>query len=295
MVTLNRRGFLAGMAAVGARWATGKAVAQEGPDAAPTPAPSQAHLFTTITYNARHLEGWGVPKEHEARLAAARPQFPLRLALELALYNPDVVTLPEAPDEAAVAELAGHLGMTYLRYAEGAPGAILTHCPIVESKDRPGLNGGECPECLRDRYFARTVLDTPVGRVILYSAHTTALNGTRRKEQIRAMAEVIRSDRTPGQSVILQGDLNHASQWPEYQEWVSIGLKDAFALKGTGVAATQGTVKPILRLDYIWLYGPIVEHLTECRVLFEGAFRTHPDDPATFTFSDHLPLMARFG
>ncbi len=108
------------------------------------------------------------------------------------------------------------------------------------------------------------------------------------------MIAVMRNDIASGQSLILQGDLNHTSKWPEYKKWEEAGLVDAFALKGTGGAGTQGTAKPFLRLDYIWLHGPISERLTECRVLFEGAFRTYPDDPGTFTFSDHLPVMANF-
>lgn len=292
MTLLNRRRFLAGTAASGASLLAAGTATQDSADTASARAPQSAG-FTTITYNVRACEGWGARKGYEARLAAARKQFPLRLALEFALYKPDVITLMEAPREATVAELAGHLHMQYFHYAEGAPGAILTRCPVVESKDRPG-GSGPCPEALRGRYFARTVLDTALGRIILYSAHLTSRNKERRMKEVHAIIEVMRGDLASGQSVILQGDLNHTSRWPEYQEWRQAGLVDAFALKGSGVQATQGPTKPVLRLDYIWLHGPIAERLIECRVLFEGAFRTHPEDPATFTFSDHLPVMAAF-
>jgi len=294
MTMLNRRQFLASTAALGVLLAAERAPAQQSNDHERPANRPLSPAFTTITYNARHFEGWGPRKGHEARLLAARPQFPLRLALELALYNPDAITLMEAPGETAVAELAQHLNMKHLRYAEGAPGAILTRCPVVESADRPGPAGAPCLEPLHGRYFARTVLDTSLGHVILYSAHTTARSRDRRRNEVHAIIEVMRDDIASGESLILQGDLNHTSKWPEYQLWRDAGLVDAFAAKGSGIAATQGTAKPTFRLDYIWLHGPITEHLIECRVLFEGAFRRHIDDPAGFTFSDHLPVMARF-
>ncbi len=38
----------------------------------------------------------------------------------------------------------------------------------------------------------------------------------------------------------------------------------------------------------------LAERLRECRVLYEGAFRTNPDDPRSFALSDHIPVMASF-
>ena len=51
---------------------------------------------------------------------------------------------------------------------------------------------------------------------------------------------------------------------------------------------------PNRRIDYIWSKGPLADRLTECRVLFEGAFRTNPDDPKSFAVSDHIPVLAVF-
>jgi hypothetical protein len=39
----------------------------------------------------------------------------------------------------------------------------------------------------------------------------------------------------------------------------------------------------------------VAARLSECRVLYEGAFRTWPDDARSFALSDHLPVMAAFG
>jgi exonuclease III len=72
------------------------------------------------------------------------------------------------------------------------------------------------------------------------------------------------------------------------------GFSDAFAAKGTGQPHTARTSKPATRIDYVMALGPIATRLTECRVLFEGAFRLNPDDPTSFALSDHLPVMAIF-
>ena len=48
------------------------------------------------------------------------------------------------------------------------------------------------------------------------------------------------------------------------------------------------------RINYIWAYGPIAKRLTNCRVLYEGAFRTYLEDPRSFALSDHVPVLAIF-
>jgi endonuclease/exonuclease/phosphatase (EEP) superfamily protein YafD len=104
------------------------------------------------------------------------------------------------------------------------------------------------------------------------------------------MAEHLDSNR----SVILQGDLNHRPDGPEYPRWVAAGLVDTFAAEGTGQPMTMGSNEPRSRIDYVWASGPLADRLVECRVVYEGAFRTNPDDPRSFALSDHLPVMATF-
>ena len=102
------------------------------------------------------------------------------------------------------------------------------------------------------------------------------------------------NDVKAGQSILLQGDLNHVPDGPEYKRWRRAKLTDAFAAKGVGIEFTSRANKPGIRIDYVWTHGPIARRLVECRVLFEGAFRTNPEDPMSFALSDHLPVMAEF-
>lgn len=218
--------------------------------------------------------------------------MPDRIALELALYAPDVITLVEAPDEAAVARMAQTLGMEYRHGNDASPGAVLSRCKILEWNPRP--EGKGAPYTKLPKHCARTVLDTPLGSIILYSIHFIARNQERRMVELMTTLDIIADDVASGQSLILQGDLNHSQQWPEYQHWVNAGLQDAFLLKGTGIAETLGTSKPTMRIDYIWVHGPLVDRLQECRVLYEGAFRTNLEDQGSVALSDHLPLTAVF-
>ena len=286
---LNRRTFLAaGGVAVWAALAGEKsAPAQE------SAAPPQAG-FRTITYNTRKAQGWGLRKEQQERLVGLRPQLPQRMALELALYAPDVITLVEAPDEKTVAGMAQMLGMDYRHGNDASPGAVLSRNKILEWNARPEGKHAPYTKAQFPTHCARTRLDTPLGAVILYSVHYTARNQKRRTVELETTLDIIADDVASGASIILQGDLNHSQQWPEYQRWVDIGLQDAFQLKGAGVAETLGTAKPSMRIDYIWLHGPIVDRLAACRGLFEGAFRTNPEDPGSVALSDHIPVMATF-
>lgn len=69
---------------------------------------------------------------------------------------------------------------------------------------------------------------------------------------------------------------------------------ETFAARGLGQRYTIPSYKVQTRIDYVWAHGPIVDRLRECRVLYEGAFRTNPDDPGSIALSDHVPVMATF-
>ena len=96
-------------------------------------------------------------------------------------------------------------------------------------------------------------------------------------------------------SLLFQGDLNHEPDGPEYDRWKTAGLVDTFAARGVGRPLTIPSTTPRKRIDYVWAHGPIAARVKECRVLFEGPFRTNPDDPRSFALSDHIPVMATFG
>lgn len=283
---MNRRAFLlaSGAAACAALDGTGMIPAQT----------AAGTRFRTITYNLRECTGWGLRREQQQRLARMRPQLAERMALELALYAPDVITLVEAPPEAEVARMARMLGMECRHGNDASPGAVLTRCKVLEWDARPEGRNAPYAKEQRPKHCARTVLETVSGPVILYSLHFTARNEERRLQELTTALDVMKDDIASGQSLLVQGDLNHSQQKPEYARWVDAGLQDAFRLKGGGIEQTLGAAKPTMRIDYIWVHGPLLAQLQECRVLFEGAFRTNPEDPGSVGLSDHLPLMATF-
>lgn len=284
---MDRRTFLAGCAALAGLEAARTAWSAE---------PANTGL-TTIAYNCLACKGYPRTPGNGWRLDAAAGQMPRRLALELSLYGPDVVTLPEAPSEEAVRELGGLLGMEHavFRSPAGFPGALLSRFPFLEWTDRPLPPSHAADTSLFTRHCGRARLDTPGGALTVYSVHMDPHSGPLRLREIEALLISVNEDEKAGRSIIVQGDFNHRPDSAEYALWKEAGFTDAFAAKGTGQPQTANTRKPGVRIDYVMALGPIAAGLRECRVLFEGAFRLNPDDPASFALSDHLPVMARFG
>jgi len=248
----------------------------------------------TIAYNVYACKGWPERKGNRARLAIAQPQIHERIAMELAMYRPNLVTLSEAPKEAIVARIAHRLQMKHVYFKGGFSGALLTHLPIRESEN---LSLASCDVDAREpftRHLGCAVLDTPAGPLSVYSAHLNPHHEDVRLREIAAILGAIAPDRKAHRAVLLQGDLNHRPNTPEYAKWIEAGMTDAFALKGTGIEGTVTSIRPKARIDYVWMDGPLTGRLTETRTLFEGAFRVNPDDPASFALSDHLPVMANF-
>lgn len=79
----------------------------------------------TITYNVYQFKGYPETDDTKFILKDARPQMAERMALELALYNPHIITFQEAPEESEVKKVADKLGMNYVYFQGGFPGAIL--------------------------------------------------------------------------------------------------------------------------------------------------------------------------
>ena len=128
----------------------------------------------------------------------------------------------------------------------------------------------------------------------MYTAHLHPNRAELREREVTGMLAVMADDLAANRSVILQGDLNHLPDGPEYPRWVEAGLVDAFAAKGQGQPLSIPSTGPERRIDYVWSSVGLAARLRECRVLYEGAFRTNPDDPRSFALSDHIPVMATF-
>jgi len=299
---MNRRGFLT----MGAGLAGGAVLSPRPGHGAPKEGNGgSGSTFRSIAYNVYGCKGWPERTGNRARLAAAQPLLPKRLALELALYAPDVVTISEAPDEEGIQLIASELGMghTFFPSPEAFPGAVLSRFPITESTNCPLAENALRPGDCFTRHFGRAVLEAGFGKLVVYSAHLHPSSRAIRLREIALATAAMRGDMEAGHALLLQGDLNHRPKHPEYQAWTASGLADTFTLgktyrapadDGATPPGTVSSIKPGARIDYIWTHGPLTQHVTDCRALYEGAFRTHRDDPTSFALSDHLPVMAEF-
>lgn len=266
-----------------------------------TPSNGQSRRFRTITYNVLACMGYRNKKDDRRsyRPAIPREQMTTRFALELALYQPDIVSFQESPGERVVAEIAEKAGLRHHCFfpsGQAWPGAVMSRYRIVEFTNCPLKSFKERPAELFTRHWGRAVLGTPTGELTVYSAHLFpgGSNPGRREPEVSEMLKVMASDIEANRSILLQGDLNHRPDGPEYKRWVEAGLVDTFAAKGVGQPHTIPSDNVQARIDYIWAHGPIAGRLRECRVLYEGAFRTNPDDPGSIALSDHVPVMTTF-
>lgn len=256
--------------------------------------PAAPARLRTITYNIYGCRGWPENGANEVHRKPARAQMPRRIGLELALYTPDLVSLSEAGEESFVAAIADPLGMQHVFFDGGFPGAVLSRFPIRESVNY-SLPGKDI-DALEPftRHAGRAVLETPDGDLIVYSAHLHPRSRELRLREIAILREQMQSDLDADRPLLLQGDLNHTPDSPEYEAWKAAGLLDTFAAKGVGDPGTIRSNQPAMRIDYIWAHGPLAARVEKCRVLFEGAFRVNRDDPTAFALSDHLPVSTEF-
>lgn len=261
--------------------------------------------FTSITYNILACRGYPDSDTNKYKRMVAGERMAERLALELALYQPDLVTFQESPSEAVVAEVARELGFHHgwfsggwpgnADWPGGFPGTIMSLFPIKDNKNRPSAAGTHDEE-LFTRHWCSATLETEQGPLRVFSAHLHPQDEAIRAREITAILEVLDEALATGESLLFQGDLNHRPDGPEYERWVAAGLVDTLAAAtGKKDTPTFSSTEPKERIDYIWAGGPIASRITESRVLFEGAFRTNPEDPTSFALSDHVPVLARFG
>lgn len=274
-----------------------------------SPASQESTPLRVISYNIRNFEPLSRTGAGEQRVSIvlSESQIVKRLAMELKLYHPDIISIQEATPKELIAELAREMMMNYVYFPSnwknenwpyGIAGALMTKFPILESQNCPLVNYDSCPEDIFTRHFGRTVIATESGELVVLSAHL--LPGGRdnsskvHEREIGEIIAVAKRDIKSGSSLILMGDLNHDPNGFEYKMWTEAGFVDAFKSKGSGFALTCPSDVPQERIDYIWAYGSIAQRLSSCQILFEGGFRTNPNDSTSFALSDHVPVIAVF-
>jgi len=219
-----------------------------------------------------------------------------RLAMELALHEPDIINFSESPSEELTKEVAELLGMNHVRFPSGGnwPGTLLSRYEVTDSKNSP-LDIRRAKE-LFTRHWGRAVIKLPNGEpLILHSAHLhPTADPTIRLREIRAMLATMKADLRAGRDMLLIGDLNLNPDTEEYKLWINAGWIDTFVSVGKGDGLTIKADIPKWRLDYVMAAGPIAETVVESRPLFEGEFRLNINDMQAFALSDHLPQLAVF-
>ncbi|TWT35019.1 Endonuclease/Exonuclease/phosphatase family protein [Thalassoglobus neptunius] len=256
---------------------------------------SNKRTLRVIAYNIYACKGWPADRPL-AKRAVANDQMAERLAMELSLYDPDIINFSESPDEKLTRQIAERLKMHHVRFPSGGnwPGTLLSRYEITDSENVP--LGFERPKDLFTRHWGRGTIQLPgFGPLIVHSAHLYPVaDPTIRLKEIRAMLDAMQEDLKSGQSMLLIGDLNHNPDTEEYKLWMEAGWHDTFAQVGEGDGLTIKSDIPKYRIDYVMAHGPISQQIRESRPLFEGAFRLNIRDENSFALSDHLPQLAVF-
>jgi endonuclease/exonuclease/phosphatase family metal-dependent hydrolase len=252
-------------------------------------------FLRVISYNILECLGWPIERE-QAQAARTNGQMADRLAMELALYDPDIITFSESPNETAMKHVAQRLKMHHVRFPSGGqwPGTVLSRFEIVESTNVP-FGDGQRPKETFTRHWGRAVVQLAEDqKLVVHSAHLHPAEPGIRVREIDAMLTSMQNDFAANRSMLLMGDMNHVPTMPEYRHWTNAGWIDTFAQVGKGDGDTVYSSVPERRIDYILARGPIAAGIVESRPLFAGAFRTNPADPQSFALSDHLPQLAVF-
>jgi endonuclease/exonuclease/phosphatase family metal-dependent hydrolase len=249
--------------------------------------------ITTITYNVYAFDGYPKTDDTQFILTDVQHQMPERMALELALYRPDIITFQEAPAEGEVRKVADKMDMHYTYFPGGFPGALLTKFEIVSTQNCPLIQKDE-PGDLFSRHWGKALLKSREEEIMVYSAHLHPSDDAIRAREVEEVLKVIDVDMKEGKNFIFQGDLNHEPIQVEYPRWVQAGLTDCYKAKGVEQENTIKSTFPNRTVDYIWVNEALTKRLLRCKVLFEGNFRTNPMDERSYALSDHLPVMAEF-
>lgn len=248
----------------------------------------------TITYNVLQCSGfWSRDAEERAARAFPADAAAERFASALAPFDADIVTLCESPAPEVSEAIAAALGLRALTFPSPRdwPGTLMTRLEVVSADVQPARASEDV--FTRHRGVATLRLEDGA-ELALHSVHLHPNDEEVRAREQRALLEALRDDLEAGRSVLLQGDLNHRPDMPEYAGWTAAGLVDAAAGAGAESHSFRADL-PMARIDYVWAGGPLAARSIEARTLAEPPFtaRTAEDSTAP-PLSDHLPVLAEF-
>lgn len=255
----------------------------------------------TIAYNVYGCAGWPEAAVEETWRTEDTGGVVDQMVAELDAENPDLLTFAEAPPEETgeevIREIAAGLEMEVRVFPSRGdwPGALFTDFRIRETATVPDLLD-EPPADLFTRHAGRAVVAAGDREIVVYSVHLHPSEEAIRMREIERLRDVLEEDVRSERPVVLQGDLNHRPDGPEYEEWRDVGLTDACAACGTGAESTFPADEPAKRIDYVWVSEHAAERLEAARALYERPFGAGPDlaSPDGSFLSDHLPVAAEF-
>jgi endonuclease/exonuclease/phosphatase family metal-dependent hydrolase len=248
----------------------------------------------TITYNVLQCSGfWSRDAEKRASRAFAPAEAAERFASALAPFAADIVTLCESPSPAVTEAIAARLGLACVTFPSPRdwPGTLMTSLEVLSVEHQPARAAEDV--FTRHRGAARLRLDDGA-ELALHSAHLHPNDDAVRAREQRALAATIREDLEGGRSVLLQGDLNHRPEMPEYAAWTALGLLDAAAGSDEAAHSFRADL-PMARIDYVWAGGALASRPVQARTLAEPPFTgVTGEADADPPLSDHLPVFAEF-
>ena len=264
---------LMGCAAIAGRELSAVVAAVDG-TARTVPHPPGARKLRVATYNIHH--GAGVDNVLDPRRIAA-----VLRDVDIALLNEVDVNWARSGFADQAYEIAAAAGFAHYAFGPSLAvpqagrgtayygNAILSRYPILRAERHPlPTPPGREP---------RTALAVEVeidGTPLTLIATHLGLNRAERQAQTAALAELVRSIKTP---LILAGDLNAHPDAPEVQRLTAL-LADTHALAFDGPGLTFPSPEPTARIDYILLSQDLVPHLLAHHVPHSQA-------------SDHLPVI----
>ena len=139
------------------------------------------------------------------------------------------------------------------------------------------------------------MIDTGTERIAFFSGHLHPFSADIRAREATVMLSVMQKENRQGRFGAVSGrpeSLSHRG--PNTSGGPAQACSTPLPSTGGPQQPTVNSLAPKIRLDYIWVSGPLAKRLQAARVLNEGAFRTNPVDPASFALSDHLPVTAKF-
>jgi len=144
------------------------------------------------------------------------------------------------------------------------------HLPVEPPQERSG--GSYEP-----RIAIRAIIDAPGGPIAFVNTHLDASGDDRwRKQEIRAVLEIVDSLRRSGIATFAGGDFNSTPESSTQTTVRAAGLRDSWTMCGQGESLTYPADTPTKRIDYLFLSGSAT--CTSATVVQTDA-------------SDHRPLL----